>query len=288
MKIPNRSLDDIASKIHQVHRENIFETGALLIEARKQCDHGEWGAWLEGEFEWSQDTANNYMLAAELATKFRNFRNLKLTKSTVYALARQNESDLPTIIAELEKHALKHQPRAGEAEDIVAIGRARGRHGDHPDATLRALDDLGPWEAQAIERLKVENPTTDEAATTIIDAIADVASDDVSTGSEDGGDPDDEPDEIKEILDSPPPLPPPSTPPATPSLREEGELAVFQSDIEKLKRLMTKPAAKFKGAVPANDLILIAEFLIAIAEASETEKKPNGAGKERSDVRPSI
>jgi hypothetical protein len=282
---PKRSLDDIAAKIHRAERASIFEIGALLLEAHERCEHGKWREWLYDEFEWSEDTAANYIKAAKLAAKFRNFRNLKLTKSTIYALADEDESDLPAIITELEKHALKRHLKAEEAEDIIAIGRARGRHGDHPDATLRALDELDgewglPWEAQAIERLKSENPTTDEAAETIVKAIA--AAEDPSTpstGHEDGGhegddhhddhhDEDHDKDEAKDLLDGPPPLPPPSPQP-TPSPREEGELAAFKSAIEKLKQLMTKPAAKFKGAVAANDVTQIANFLISIAEASE-------------------
>jgi hypothetical protein len=44
-----RSLADIAAEIDTINesgRKNIFDLGDLLIEAKAQCEHGEWLDWL--------------------------------------------------------------------------------------------------------------------------------------------------------------------------------------------------------------------------------------------------
>jgi hypothetical protein len=70
-----RSLDTIADDINQLERANIFDIGGLLIEAKAQCEHGQWMPWLETEFAWSADTAERYMKVARLGEKFRTVRN---------------------------------------------------------------------------------------------------------------------------------------------------------------------------------------------------------------------
>jgi hypothetical protein len=51
-----RDLVDIAGDIHALERRSIFDIGKLLIEAHEACEHGEWGDWLDNEFEWSDDS----------------------------------------------------------------------------------------------------------------------------------------------------------------------------------------------------------------------------------------
>jgi hypothetical protein len=282
------SLDDIAAKIHQVRRTSLFDIGALLLEANDQCEHGEWGEWLYDEFEWSADTADRYMKAAELASKFRKLRNLKLAKSTIYALADENEGDLPAVIAELTRHATKRQLRASDAEDVIAIGRARGRHGDFPDVTLREIAYLEAGgtrgASQIIEALKAKKPESEEAAAAVIDAIAAALreSDDDGGSDHDGNDDVDhgndevakqaEQDEANAILDGPSPrLPPPastppaSTPPASKELPPDAFVSPFREAVESLKPLATKSVARFTGATASDDLIRIADFLYAVA-----------------------
>ena len=88
-----RSLDAIAGDIHAQERGSIFDIGALLIEAREQCEYGQWMAWVSQEFAWSHDTAENYTKAAELAARFRTVRNLKLTARTINRIARHKDTD---------------------------------------------------------------------------------------------------------------------------------------------------------------------------------------------------
>jgi DUF3102 family protein len=168
-----RSLDSIAGDIHKLQRSNVFAVGDLLLEAKDGCDHGEWGLWLQIEFDWSADTAERYMKVARLGTKFRNLRNLRLAKTTLYSLAEEDDEELlAAIIDALGKCATEAQLKAADADEVILRVQLRHQHGDLPDATLLALDrDIPPraaWRDTAIAALKSEKPTTSEAANKII------------------------------------------------------------------------------------------------------------------------
>jgi hypothetical protein len=62
----------------------IIEIGKRLIEAKEQLQHGEWGRWLEEKVEFSQDTARNFMRAAEAFPNSETIRNFPISK--IYAL----------------------------------------------------------------------------------------------------------------------------------------------------------------------------------------------------------
>jgi Protein of unknown function (DUF3102) len=124
-----RSLDTIAVNIHQLARGNIIDIGDLLLEAKSQCEHGDWLNWLRGEFDWSVDTAERYMRVAALNAKFRSLRNLKLAVTTLYELADHEEAEqgipedrlnLPAIIDELAKHASKTRLSPRDASGLNA------------------------------------------------------------------------------------------------------------------------------------------------------------------------
>jgi hypothetical protein len=66
--LPIETLDDIAERIRQ--RANGMRCDAIgldLIEAKAILPHGKWLPWLKNEFDWSERTAQRYMLVAELA-----------------------------------------------------------------------------------------------------------------------------------------------------------------------------------------------------------------------------
>lgn len=42
------------------------EIGQLLLQAKSQCRHGEWGPWLDRHFDGSRRTANIYMRLARV------------------------------------------------------------------------------------------------------------------------------------------------------------------------------------------------------------------------------
>jgi hypothetical protein len=172
-----RPLEIIAADIRALERGNAFDIGALLAEARKDAEYGEWASWLESEFDWSPQTATNYMSAHRLAEQYPTVRFLPLPMRAVYRLGndfKPDDPNLPSIIKALTA-ATKGKPKVisvAEADDVIELALLRIEYGDYPDATLNALADLGggPWTASAAEALKAKRPTTAEEAEQITDA----------------------------------------------------------------------------------------------------------------------
>jgi Protein of unknown function (DUF3102) len=284
-----RSLDAIADDIHELDRANIFDKGDLLIEAKAQCEHGQWLDWLDGELDYSVDTAERYMSVAQLAARFRNLRNLKLAKGTLYELSNQEDDDLPAIIAELAKHATKKKLRPRDAERVIMIGIGRHCYGDHPDATLVQLVEIEPysddtWHERAMAALKERKPETDEIASAIVDEIqrecleAERIEDTMLHNLSRELETKDETErEAESILDGAPPVLPPSiTPPDAQKLDSktawEGT-GQFIGAVGELLDLSTKPATRFAGMFPPDELNKVADFLraVAVAEAPPTQ-----------------
>ena len=144
-----RSLGAIADDINQLARENIFAIGDLLIEAKAQCEHGQWLNWLYSEFDWSTSTAERKMRVADLGGKFVKLTILKLGTTTLYDLAdHENEDDLPAVIDELAKHATKTRLSPADARRVIKIGIGRQRFGNRPDATLLQLVELDQYNGE--------------------------------------------------------------------------------------------------------------------------------------------
>jgi hypothetical protein len=169
-----RSLDEITADIRT--RVDIFELGKLLVEARNACAHGEWGKWLKDEFDWSQDTADNYMDAYRLADKFRTVRNLRVPLTIIYELANSyadtpaDDPDLVLLPSTLEGLSSERKLSKAEADRAIGYVQLRATYGDYPAATLFALKEVDredPWSADAIAALKQERPTEDDEAKAI-------------------------------------------------------------------------------------------------------------------------
>jgi hypothetical protein len=177
-----RSLDEIAEEIHDLDRRNVFAIGKLLAEARKGApgEHGKWQDWLD-QFDFGYRTALNYLAAYDLAVKCESVAYLKVPASVIYDLADDldrgdiSEGDLKVIIKALDK-ASKSASKpltVADCNRVIDLATARLKWGDLPEATLRALHDVAPfeaseWAAAAIKVLKKARPTTDEAAKKIV------------------------------------------------------------------------------------------------------------------------
>jgi hypothetical protein len=291
MKPNTRPLDTIADNIHRLERRNIFDIGDLLIEAKSQCEHGEWLDWLSDEFDWSVDTAENYMRVAEMGAKFRNIRNLKLGKTTLYALAGEAEEHLHSIVDELAKHATQARLKSCDAERVIDIGIGRHMAGDLPDAALAKLarlDDSAPWYQKAVSALREHNPETDEHASEIVTAISmeyylgtpQVADDERSCDPEARRRAQDEAErEAESILAGDPPVLPASVAPPEPKKLGPASLwagtETFDRAVRDLLDLSTKPAARFVGVFPPADLQKVSDFLLAVTVADKAKAKPD-------------
>jgi hypothetical protein len=81
-----RPLDVIGADLRKLR--NVFDSGALLAEAKKQCKHTEWLPWLGTYFDGNDQTARNHMKAYDLSLKFQSVRDLKVPVSAIL-LARE-------------------------------------------------------------------------------------------------------------------------------------------------------------------------------------------------------
>lgn len=90
-KIINRTPDVIAAEIRSIDQQarqyvlqSAIEIGRKLTEAKELVSHGEWGAWLETNVNYSQSTANNFM---RVSTEYANSQSLaNLTYTQAVAL----------------------------------------------------------------------------------------------------------------------------------------------------------------------------------------------------------
>jgi hypothetical protein len=253
-----RSLDSIADDINKLERGSIFDIGDLLIEAKAQCEHGEWLPWLDKEFDWSVDTAQRYMQAATLASKYRTVRYLKIGASTIYALVGEDEEHLPAIVKELVKHATKSRLTVADAERIIDIGRGRALcpDADLSDPALMYIGRFQPdcgvrWRDEFVAALLEQKPATMDAANEILRGIDNQHRDALEKKQAEA--------EAKKqadtdaILDGPPPeLPPSIVPPEPQTLRDEGEESswaeAFIEALEQLHDLRTKSLKNFAEA----------------------------------------
>jgi hypothetical protein len=170
----SRTLDVITAEIQQIERRNVFEIGALLVEAQKVCDHGDWLPWLEREFEWSQATAYNYMNAHHLAEKFQHVGNLAVPMTIIYGLAEEvDEHTGPIIDALVEATASGKRLSVSGAEDVIRTAWRRIKYGDYPEAAQEAMAGVDGelWGADAIAALKAAQPTTAEEARAIVERV---------------------------------------------------------------------------------------------------------------------
>ena len=67
--------------------ESIFEIGQRLITVKERLGHGRFGSWLETEFEWSQDTASNFINVAKKFGNLPNVSEFDMAASALYLLA---------------------------------------------------------------------------------------------------------------------------------------------------------------------------------------------------------
>jgi hypothetical protein len=119
------------------------------------------------------------MDAERLRRKFPNLGNLKLAKTTIYELvelaADDNTTDelMEDILAALAAQATRNQLKHASATEIIELTGLRWEFGDYPDATLYALHavKLTGGNDEIVEALRAEQPTTEEAARSIVERM---------------------------------------------------------------------------------------------------------------------
>jgi hypothetical protein len=117
---PLKAIEASLAKSLKAHGASEVECGEWLNEARNQLDHGEWLLWLDAHFPHSVDTAGRWMGVAKLFDRFRNLRNLKLTKGASYYLANRIDDIDDRIVAAIAKVAAGN-PNKWIGDDAIEV-----------------------------------------------------------------------------------------------------------------------------------------------------------------------
>jgi hypothetical protein len=130
--------------------DDLIEIGERLTDVKARLGHGRFGAWLKAEFDWSPDTAENLI---NVAAKFRNFRNLPLGPSALYALSK------PSVPEEARKEAVTlvtGGSHVGHKEAKEIIGRHKPTSSPKPAPHPVLFDEEEDDESQ--ERAESRQP----------------------------------------------------------------------------------------------------------------------------------
>jgi len=92
--------NEIQARVRNIKRE-IYKIGSLLTDAKKLLDHGEFQPWIEANFDFSYQTANNFRHVFECCLG-RPHLTETIKASILYQIAAPNFPD------DLREHLLSH------------------------------------------------------------------------------------------------------------------------------------------------------------------------------------
>ena len=127
--------------------KNIQEIGGKLLEVKSRLGHGEFSEWIKSEFEWSHDTASNFMRVAQ-----RFGDNPKISEfapSALYLLAAPSTPEDARIEA-LELADKGETISHAKAKAIVERHKA-------DDEDLSKLEALAKEETTPVKETSVQN-----------------------------------------------------------------------------------------------------------------------------------
>jgi hypothetical protein len=134
---PVATLPALADQINHHHRQceaamqsglqHALEAGRLLVEAKGQVKHGDWGAWLEEHFEGAERTAQAYIRVARQypRLKAKAQRVADLTFRGALAAVASNSQKLAAASPKQQTAALKAWDKHGCKNAHQAVDRAR-------------------------------------------------------------------------------------------------------------------------------------------------------------------
>jgi hypothetical protein len=120
------SLDELASDIRRIGRNEIFSVGALLLKAKAKCEHGRWLTWLDQECGLSVKSAERSMSAVRLAATIVKLTNLKLEhlslpKTVIHRLVELGDDDLAVKAVKALEAALRERGGKLSANDALCL-----------------------------------------------------------------------------------------------------------------------------------------------------------------------
>jgi hypothetical protein len=126
-------------------KSDIFIIGRHLTECRQFLDHGQWLPWLKHEFNWTEQTALNYMRVYSLGLKSKTILDSDIISLTaLYYLARPST---PLVV----RKEIIERAEAGEPITVTAV----------KDAVVQAKANLPAGETE-VEPVKTKAKTAAE------------------------------------------------------------------------------------------------------------------------------
>ena len=126
--------------------DNIIQIGTLLLEAKKQVPHGEWGDWLIRNIDFSQNTANRFMRCALVFSNYAPAHNLN--QSQMFELLAlpskrikefiETQSDSNTPVDSMSKNDLRSAIKSWKAEHQ----KTPSQTSDSPVHSLKKLENF--------------------------------------------------------------------------------------------------------------------------------------------------
>lgn len=173
--IANANIEQITTQIityKQVAATSILEIGRLLIQAKEQLPHGEWGSWLRDRVEFSERSANNFMrVAREYASNPQLVADLGIRKAIALLdvpeeerQAFANENNAAQLTARQLEEAIRDRDQAREdlATKDAALNMVNGCLSAREAELTQARKELEELRARPVE-VAVET-VVDEAA----------------------------------------------------------------------------------------------------------------------------
>ena len=121
--VPHPALAEHVAEIRRLGKravEDVIEIGRRLTLCKEIVGFGNWLAWLQLEFGWSEATARNFMRVHELVqSKCANFADLNLPVSTLYLLAAPSTPD-PVRDEVLERAAAGEHVSPAQVKEMKA------------------------------------------------------------------------------------------------------------------------------------------------------------------------
>ena len=141
-----------AAEIHAMLRrtaQDIVDIGGKLADVKARLDHGQFGAWLEHEFQWEERTAQRFM-AVHARFKSDNLSDLAIAPSALYLLASPS-------VPEDTAQAVIERAQAGETITFSlakeAINRVSNAYKAAPEAVQDVVRRYGVADADTISEL---------------------------------------------------------------------------------------------------------------------------------------
>src|SRR5262245_18194435 len=141
---------------------DVIEIGRHLTEAKELVGHGNWLAWLDREFGWTDKTAERFMSVHALAGKFDNLSNLDVPVSGLYLLAEPStpEQARDEIIERVKTGEALTQSQIKETIEEARAGRRTFMTGTAMCAHAERVLDVYETRPPATRALlKVDSPT---------------------------------------------------------------------------------------------------------------------------------